>query len=93
MEQTTAEAAAHSTASLAAAWSPLCHPWRSEVIIFIQVPTGVRAKQLDVSIQPQHLRVGIQGLPPYLDVRSLVVAGGWGACERPGAVTASCGLL
>ncbi len=42
----------------------------SEVSIFIQVPEGVRAKQLDISIQPHHLRVGIQGLPPYLDVRS-----------------------
>ncbi|KAL4446345.1 hypothetical protein ABPG77_003152 [Micractinium sp. CCAP 211/92] len=39
----------------------------SEVSIFIQVPEGVRAKQLDISIQPHHLRVGIQGLPPYLD--------------------------
>jgi hypothetical protein len=32
------------------------------------VPQGVRAKQLDVSIKPQHLRVGIKELPPYLDV-------------------------
>lgn len=41
----------------------------SEVGIFIQVPQGVRAKELDISIQPCHLRIGIKGLPPYLDVR------------------------
>ncbi|PSC70531.1 nudC domain-containing 2 [Micractinium conductrix] len=39
----------------------------SEVSIYIQVPPGVRAKQLEVAIQARHLRVGIQGLPSYLD--------------------------
>ena len=47
---------------------PAHPPARSEVSIYIQVPQGVRAKQLDVSIKPQHLRVGIKELPPYLDV-------------------------
>lgn len=41
----------------------------SEVNIYIRVPEGVGAKQLDVRITRQHLSVGIKGLPPYLDVR------------------------
>ncbi len=40
----------------------------SEVNIYIQVPQGVRAKQLDVGITSTHLAVGIRGNPPYLDV-------------------------
>lgn len=53
----------------AARQPPACSlPACSEVSIYIQVPPGVRAKQLSVTIQPQHLRVGIQELPPYLDV-------------------------
>lgn len=39
----------------------------SEVSIYIHVPHGVRAKQLDVSIKPRHLCVAIKELPPYLD--------------------------
>ncbi|GAB4813227.1 hypothetical protein N2152v2_000273 [Parachlorella kessleri] len=39
----------------------------SEVNIYIQVPQGVRAKQLDVGITSTHLAVGIRGNPPYLD--------------------------
>lgn len=50
--------------TLPSCWLRAC----SEVGIFIEVPKGVRGKQLDVSIQPGHLRVGLQGLPPYLDV-------------------------
>lgn len=41
----------------------------SEVNVYIRVPEGVRAKQLAVRISRQHLSVGIQELPPYLDVR------------------------
>jgi hypothetical protein len=44
---------------------PCC---RSEVNIYVEVPQGVRAKQLTVSIKPQHLSVGIKDLPAYLDV-------------------------
>ena len=40
----------------------------TEVNIYITVPTGVRAKNLVVNIQTQHLSVGIKGNPPYLDV-------------------------
>ncbi|PRW61363.1 domain-containing 2 [Chlorella sorokiniana] len=39
----------------------------SEVNLYIRVPEGVGAKQLDVRITRQHLSVGIKGLPPYLD--------------------------
>lgn len=39
----------------------------SEVNIYVEVPQGVRAKQLTVSIKPQHLSVGIKDLPAYLD--------------------------
>jgi hypothetical protein len=54
------------SSTLSSLWLSTC----SEVGIFIDVPQGVRAKQLEVSIQAGHLRVGIQGLPPYLDVSS-----------------------
>lgn len=40
----------------------------TEVNIYITVPSGVRAKDLAVNIQSQHLSVGIKGNPPYLDV-------------------------
>lgn len=40
----------------------------SEVSLFIEVPPGVRAKQLEVIIGHRHLLVGIKGNPPYLDV-------------------------
>ena len=38
-----------------------------EVLIFIYPPEGIRAKDLDILIQKQHLRVGIRGNPPFLD--------------------------
>ena len=41
---------------------------RSDVNIYIQVPAGTRGKQLTVQITTQHLLVGIQDNPPYLDV-------------------------
>ena len=43
----------------------------TEVNIYITVPAGVRAKDLTVDIQSQHLTVGIKGNPPYLDVSLL----------------------
>lgn len=70
---------------------------RSEVSIYIQVPPGVRAKQLEVAIQARHLRVGIQGLPSYLDVRACVRKGAGkplrcaspAACATPSCLPAS----
>jgi len=41
----------------------------SEVNIYIEVPKGVGAKDLAVTIGRTHLAVGIKGNPPYLDVR------------------------
>lgn len=44
-----------------------------EVNVYIDLPSGVKAKQLACDILPNHLRVGIKGNPPYLDVRKLLV--------------------
>ena len=41
----------------------------SEVNIYIEVPPGVRGKQLFVEIKQSHIKVGITPNPPYLDVR------------------------
>ena len=73
---------------------PPAPPARSEVSIYIQVPQGVRAKQLDVSIKPQHLRVGIKELPPYLDVsrRPRQQQGGTGLRAPRGSATPLCYL-
>jgi hypothetical protein len=38
-----------------------------EISIFIYPPDGVRARDLDIKITAQHLRVGIKGNPPFLD--------------------------
>ena len=40
-----------------------------EVNLFVEVPAGVSAKQLEVSITAAHLKIGLTGNPPYLDVR------------------------
>ena len=40
----------------------------TEVNIYIPVPSGVRGKDLTIDIQSSHLKVGIKGNPPYLDV-------------------------
>jgi hypothetical protein len=40
-----------------------------EVNVYIDLAAGVKAKQLTCDILPNHLRVGIKGNPPYLDVR------------------------
>ena len=62
----------------------------SEVYIYIEVPQGVRAKQLEVSIRPQHLAVGIKDLPPYLDVSGAALgAGCLGACSGPTIIVVS----
>eukprot|EP00455_Lapot_gusevi_P050052 TRINITY_DN7202_c0_g1_i2.p1 TRINITY_DN7202_c0_g1~~TRINITY_DN7202_c0_g1_i2.p1 ORF type:complete len:180 (+),score=22.44 TRINITY_DN7202_c0_g1_i2:71-541(+) len=38
-----------------------------EVLIYIQTPDGVRGRDLDIKISPNHLSVGIKGNPPYLN--------------------------
>lgn len=43
----------------------------SELNIYVQLPPGVRAKQLYVDITSSHLRIGITPGQPYLDVRCL----------------------
>jgi len=40
----------------------------SEVNVYIEVPAGVKAKQLYVDITSTHVRLGIHPNPPYLDV-------------------------
>jgi hypothetical protein len=40
----------------------------TEVILYIEPPPGVTKKLLDISIQPNHLKVGIKGTPvAYID--------------------------
>jgi hypothetical protein len=39
------------------------------VNIFIAVPEGVRARDLDCVVDTQNLRVGIKGNPPFINVR------------------------
>lgn len=41
----------------------------SEVNLYVQLPPGVKGKQLFVDISSSHLRFGIKPNPPYLDVR------------------------
>lgn len=40
----------------------------TEVNVYIQVPTGVTAKQLSVEIAPTSLKVGLKSNPPYVQV-------------------------
>lgn len=42
-----------------------------EVHVYITPPPGVRAKMLDVSIAPTHLKIGIKGNPPFINVRTM----------------------
>jgi hypothetical protein len=39
-----------------------------EVTIFVTPPKGIRGKDLFVDIGINHLRLGIKGNPPFLDV-------------------------
>ncbi len=39
-----------------------------EVNLYIEPPPGVTAGLVDCKITPNHLRLGIKGNPPFLDV-------------------------
>lgn len=39
-----------------------------EVNIYIETPPGVTADRLDCKITPKHIRLGIKGNPPFIDV-------------------------
>ena len=41
-----------------------------EVNIFFAPPPGLRAAEIDCVILPHHLKLGIKGNPPFLDVRT-----------------------
>ena len=43
-----------------------------EIEVFIEVPPGVKAKMLAVSITATQLTVGLRGNPPFIDVRTLL---------------------
>ena len=43
----------------------------TEVNIYVPIPAGVKAKDLAIDIQSTHLKIGIKGNSPYLDVRPL----------------------
>ena len=45
-----------------------------EVNMYIAPPPGITAHALDIKIDVTHLRIGIKGNPPFLDVR--------GPCDR-----------
>ena len=40
----------------------------SDINIYVELPSGVSAKQLYVDITNAHIRIGIKPKPPYLDV-------------------------
>ena len=42
-----------------------------EVNIYFAPPPGLRAAEIDCVILPHHLKLGIKGNPPFLDVRRL----------------------
>jgi hypothetical protein len=41
-----------------------------EVHCYIKPPPGITARQFDIKIGSKHLRVGIKGNPPFIDVRT-----------------------
>lgn len=51
----------------------------TEVNLYVPVPAGVRAKDLAIDIQSTHLKIGIKGNPPYLDVRPVLLSL-WHSC-------------
>ena len=40
----------------------------NDVNIYIQVPAGVKGKQIYVDLETTHIKVGIKPNPPYLEV-------------------------
>lgn len=46
-----------------------------EVNLYIEPPRGLKAEQIECTITPRHLRLGIKGNPPFIDV---------GLCPRRG---------
>jgi hypothetical protein len=40
-----------------------------EVLIFVKPPPGITADMIDCTISEHHLTLGIQGNPPFLNVR------------------------
>jgi hypothetical protein len=42
-----------------------------EVRVYIKPPPGVKASHIAAQITPTHLKLGIKGNPPFIDVRQL----------------------
>ena len=40
-----------------------------EVNLYIETPPGLRAESIDCKITPKHIRLGVKGNPPFIDVR------------------------
>lgn len=40
-----------------------------EVNLYIETPPGLQADHIDCKITPKHIRLGIKGNPPFIDVR------------------------
>ena len=40
----------------------------NDINIYIQVPAGVKGKQIYVDLENTHIKVGIKPNPPYLEV-------------------------
>ena len=45
-----------------------------EVNLYIEAPPGLRAESIDCKITPKHIRLGVKGNPPFIDVRCWVTA-------------------
>jgi hypothetical protein len=61
------------SAGVAAAADRTIYEWEQsldEVNVFITPPEGVVARMLDVKIDVMHLKIGLKGNPPFLDVRA-----------------------
>lgn len=43
----------------------------SEINLYVQVPEGVRGRDLDVAISKSHLKFGIKKLPPFINAHIL----------------------
>lgn len=51
-----------------------------EVNLYIQPPPGLQASQVECTITPKHLRLGVKGNPPFIDVSGLRCPRGASAC-------------